>query len=135
MLKDWSDAYRMGIADIDDQHQGFFDATHRLYDRILNCQGEHGVEEAIEYLRAYAARHFRAEEAVMRRDGFPGLERHQRLHANFFEQLDQLVYDLRVYGPSQHLAERALEVAQDWLIDHIACEDQQYAERLRRDRG
>jgi hemerythrin len=135
MLKDWSDAYRTGIAEIDHQHQGFFEATHRLHDRILNCQGEHGVEEAIESLRDYAARHFKAEEALMRRDAFPGLERHQRLHAAFFDRLDRLVYELRVYGPSQHLAEQALEVAQDWLADHIACEDQQYAEHLRRDRG
>jgi hemerythrin len=135
MLKDWSDAYRTGIAEIDDQHRGFFEAAHRLYDRILNCQGEHGVEEAIGYLRDYAETHFRTEEAIMRRDAFPGLDHHQRLHAAFFERRDQLVYDLQGCGPSQHLAERALEVAQDWLIDHIACEDQLYAERRRMGHG
>ena len=131
MLRDWSHAYRIGIAEIDHQHQRFFEAAHRLYDRILNCEGEHGVEEAVAFLRDYAAQHFQTEEALMRRDAFPGLEGHRKLHAAFFESLDQLVYDLDVCGPSQHLAERALVVAQDWLIDHIACEDQQYAASLR----
>jgi len=133
MLKNWSDSYCLGIAEIDQQHRGFFEAAHRLHDRILNCQGEHGVEEAVAFLRDYAVRHFQTEEALMRRDAFPGLEAHQRLHAAFFDSLDQLVYDLEVCGASQHLAERALEVAQDWLIDHIACEDQQYATRPRSD--
>jgi hemerythrin len=62
----------------------------------------------------------------MRRHGFPGLAAHQQLHAAFFERLDQLVYDLEVFGPSQHLAERALEIAQDWLIEHISCADLDY---------
>jgi hemerythrin len=131
MLRDWSDAYRIGIAEIDDQHRGFFEAAHRLHDQILNCQGEHGVEDAVAFLRDCAARHFQTEEALMRRDAFPGLEAHQRLHAAFFDSLDRLVYDLEVCGPSQHLAERAPEVAQDWLLDHIACEDQQYATQAR----
>jgi hemerythrin len=127
MLKEWSDDYRIGIPEIDLQHQAFFEAAHRLYDRILNCQGEHGVEDAIAFLRDYAERHFETEEDLMHRSGFPGLAAHRKLHAAFFEHLDQLVYDLEVCGPSQHLADRALEVVQDWLIGHIMEEDQQYA--------
>ena len=127
MLKAWSDAYRLGIPEIDQQHQGFFEATHRLYDQILNCEGEHGVEDAIAFLHRYAEQHFATEEAFMRLHGFPGLEAHRRAHAAFFESLDQLAYDLEVCGPSQHLADRALAVAQDWLIEHIGDEDMLYA--------
>jgi hemerythrin len=127
MLKEWSDAYCIGIPEIDRQHRGFFEAASRLYEQILNCQGERGVEEAIAFLRHYAERHFEAEEEYMRRHGFPGLAEHLRLHVAFFESLDQLTYDLEVCGPSQHLADVALEVAQDWLIDHILEEDQAYA--------
>jgi len=127
MLRQWSDAYRIGIADIDQQHKGFFEAAHRLYDQILNCEGEHGLEEAVAFLRRYAEKHFQTEEAFMRRHAFPGLAEHQKLHAAFFESLDHLVDDLEVFGPSQHLADRALHIAQDWLIDHIGDEDMQYA--------
>lgn len=127
MLKEWSDAYCIGIPEIDRQHRGFFKAAHRLHDQILNCSGEQGVEEAIAFLRDYAERHFETEEALMRQHAFPGLAAHERLHVAFFERLDQLVYDLEVCGPSQHLADRVLEIVQDWLIDHILDEDQQYA--------
>lgn len=126
MLKQWSDAYRLGITEIDHQHEGFFDAAHRLYDQIVDCRGEHGVEEAVAFLRDYARQHFQTEEALMRRHAYPHLAEHQKLHAAFFESLDELEHDLAVFGPSQHLADRALSVAQEWLIEHIGEEDMRY---------
>lgn len=131
MLKEWSDAYRIGIAEIDEQHQRFFAAAHRLYDQILNCEGEHGLEEALAFLRAYATKHFQTEEAFMRKHAFPGLVEHQQRHAAFFASLNELVEDPEVFGPSQHLADRALHIAQDWLIDHIGDEDMRYAAHVR----
>jgi hemerythrin len=127
MLKAWSDEYSIGIETIDDQHKGFFDAAHRLYDHILNCEGEKVVEQSVEFLRDYANRHFQAEEAFMAQHGYPRLAQHKQLHSEFLEVLDGLVDDLHVFGPSQHLADRALEISQEWLIDHIADEDAQYA--------
>ena len=135
MITDWSDEYLTGIAEIDRQHQGFFEAAHRLYDQILNCEGEHGVEDAVTFLRDYAEKHFQTEEVFMREHEFPLLEEHKKLHAAFFENLELLVDDLQVFGPSQHLADRALDVAQDWLIDHIAEEDMQYAMHVGRRHG
>lgn len=127
MLKDWSDEYLIGIGEIDKQHQSFFGAAHRLYDNILNCEGEKQVEETVGFLRSYAQEHFQTEEAFMQKHGYPRIEEHKKLHAKFFEGLDQLVDDLKVFGPSQHLADQALEIAQDWLLNHIADEDTQYA--------
>ena len=63
--------------------------------------------------------------------GFPGLERHKKLHERFFDGLDMLLHDLKVFGPSQHLADQALEIAQDWLLEHIIDEDAQYAAFVR----
>jgi hemerythrin len=132
MLKEWSNEYLVGIDEIDEQHKKFFEAAHRLYDSILNCEGESAVEEAVEFLRKYAEQHFQTEEAFMRTHNFPRLEEHQQLHVQFFEALEQLVEDLHVFGPSQHLADRALEIAQDWLIDHIADEDNLYAAHVKK---
>ncbi len=131
MLKAWSDEYSVGIEAIDDQHKGFFEAAHRLYDRILNCEGELVAEQSVQFLRDYANRHFQAEEAFMERHGYPRLEQHRQLHMEFLEVLDSLVDDLDVFGPSQHLADRALEISQDWLIRHITEEDVLYAQYVK----
>ena len=130
MLKAWSDDYSIGIEAIDEQHKGFFEAAHRLYDRILNCEGEMIAEESVAFLRDYANQHFQAEEAFMAKHGYPRLEQHKRLHTEFLEVLDMLVADLEVFGPSQHLADRALEISQEWLIHHIVDEDAQYAQYI-----
>lgn len=131
MLKAWSDDYSIGIEAIDEQHKGFFEAAHRLYDRILNCEGEMIAEESVAFLRDYANQHFHTEETFMAEHGYPRLEQHKRLHTEFLEVLDMLVDDLKVFGPSQHLADRALDISQEWLIRHIVDEDTQYAQYIK----
>ncbi len=76
MIKNWSNEYALGIAEVDAQHKGFFETAHGLYDSILNCEGEKSVEETLEFLKDYANRHFQAEELLMAKHGFPGLPRH-----------------------------------------------------------
>lgn len=127
MLRDWSDVYSIGITEIDEQHRGFFEAAHRLYEGILDREGRNAVVEAIAFMRDYANRHFQTEEVFMREHDYPGLTDHLRQHAAFFRRLDELENDLMIFGPSQDLADRALDITQDWLIDHIADEDMLYA--------
>jgi hemerythrin len=127
MLREWSDVYLIGIEEIDRQHQGFFTASHRLYEAILDREGREGVIEAVAFMRDYAESHFDTEEAFMRRHAYPDLADHLRQHVAFMRHLDDLENDLRTFGPSQELADRALEMTQDWLIDHIADEDVLYA--------
>ncbi|WP_295403572.1 hemerythrin family protein [uncultured Thiocystis sp.] len=127
MLRDWSDIYLVGIAEIDRQHQGFFNAAHRLYEEILDREGKNAVIEAMTFMREYAGQHFQTEEAFMRKHRYPGLKEHLRLHARFFRHLEELDNDLMMFGPSQDLADRALDITQDWLIDHIADEDMLYS--------
>lgn len=131
MLKTWSDDYALGIQAIDEQHKGFFEASHRLYDAILNCKGENVVEESVAFLRDYASRHFRTEEGYMAKHGYPHLQQHKKFHTEFLEVLDGLNDELALFGPSQHLADRALEISQEWLINHIIEEDSLYAQYIK----
>jgi hemerythrin len=63
----------------------------------------------------------------MRRHGYPDLDAHLRQHVAFMRRWEELENDLRTFGPGQDLADRALEMTQDWLIEHIADEDVLYA--------
>ncbi|WP_460165020.1 bacteriohemerythrin [Thermostilla marina] len=131
MTKQWSDDYLLGIETIDSQHKQFFDAAQRLHDAMVNVEGEDVVEKAVDFLRSYAQTHFQTEEALMERHGYPRLEEHKRLHAAFFDAMTELVEDLEKFGPNQHLAEQALEISRDWLLEHILEEDTQYAKYIR----
>ncbi|MBO8087722.1 bacteriohemerythrin [Marichromatium sp. AB31] len=127
MLKEWSDVYSIGIPEIDEQHRCFFSASHRLYNEILDRKGKEAVEGAVSFMREYAERHFSTEEAFMNEHGYPDLKAHLQQHAAFFRRLDILEQELQMFGPTQDLAERALDITQDWLIDHIADEDMLYS--------
>lgn len=127
MLKDWSNVYSIGIDDIDAQHKGFFVASHKLYEKILERSANDAVIEALTFMRDYAQSHFQTEEAFMRKHEYPGLDEHLRLHAQFMDTLARLETDLSNFGPDEDLANRALDITQDWLINHIADEDVLYA--------
>jgi len=136
MLVEWSDAYSVGIDDIDEQHQGIFQAAHRLYYAIINVEGEKVVDETLEFLQKYAAEHFQNEEAFMERHGYPRIEQHKKLHADFLERIDQVKEEYNVHlAPTQEMADSLLELTQDWLIDHIADVDSAYAEYVKRTAG
>ena len=131
MIKKWSDDYALGIQALDEQHRGFFEAGHRLYDAIMNCEGEKVVEESVVFLRDYADRHFREEEGFMEKHAYPHFAHHKKLHTEFLEVLDGLMHDLELFGPSQHLADRAWEISQEWLVNHIIEEDTRYAHYIK----
>lgn len=127
MVQEWSDKYAIGIAQIDGQHRRFFDAAQQLADKVLNCAGEESVEGALAFLRKYASEHFAAEEALMEKCNYPGLDAHKSLHAEFIEGLQDLLEDYDIYrAPTQDMADEILELTQGWLLDHILNEDVQY---------
>jgi hemerythrin len=126
----WSDDYLIGIDEIDKQHKKFFEVVHKFYMDILNCEGEEAVEETLEFLKSYAVKHFQSEEAFMKKYEYPRIEEHKKLHEEFIEKFDTLADKFNTFGPSQGLADETLDMAQNWLADHILDEDAQYAEHV-----
>lgn len=132
MVAQWSQKYAIGIEQIDSQHRRFFDAARRLADEVTNCSGEEVVEEALAFLRRYASEHFADEEALMKKHGYPKLDEHQSLHAEFIERLDHLLEEYDVFqAPTQEMGEEILELTQGWLLEHILNEDVQYVGHVR----
>ncbi len=127
----WSDGYSIGIDEIDKQHKKFFEVVHEFYMNILNCEGEKAVEETLEFLKSYAVEHFQSEEAFMKKYEYPRIKEHKKLHEEFIEKFDTLADQFSISGSSQGLANEALDMAQNWLTDHILDEDTQYAEHVR----
>jgi len=79
----WSDEYLIGIEEIDNQHKKFFEVTRKFYSDILECEGEDAAEETLNFLKDYAAWHFKSEEAFMQKYAYPRLEKHKKLHGEF----------------------------------------------------
>lgn len=123
----WSDEYLLGIEAVDKQHMGIFEIVHRFHEECLTSEGEKTVADTLAFLKTYTEDHFRAEEALMEQKNYPRLEEHKGLHHTFLDRFGELVEELNRVGPSQELADDTADMVQDWLVDHIAQEDRQYA--------
>jgi len=134
VIETWSEKYMLGVEEIDAQHKRFFDATQELYFKILNSAGEEAVQESLGFLKKYAIEHFATEEAMMEKHGYPGLAEHKKEHAAFIERLEGLADEFDVFkAPTQEMADKILQLSQDWLLEHIADEDTHYAPYVKKE--
>jgi len=133
MENEWSDSYLIGISEVDEQHKEFFAASQKLCDEILNSRGEKAVMEAWDFLKDYANKHFKSEEAFMVKHNYPRLDEHKKLHDTFIEQLDMINDEFEIYTVgSQDMADRVGEITTTWLLEHIIDEDTKIAKHVTR---
>ena len=86
---DYTDTYRIGVPDLDQQHARFFEMYNALVDRLACGGGMDASELASVYndLFLYTKYHFREEEWVMKTSRYPGLREHLTQHQKFIDQL------------------------------------------------
>jgi len=124
----WTPLQAMGDPELDAQHQAIFEQAARLHEAIERGEAAAEVARTLTFLSMYAARHFRAEEALMEAAGFPGLTEHVWEHERFTRQ----VLALQEQASAGTLQERSLaEDLMEWLRLHVGGTDQRLAAFLR----
>ena len=128
----WGTDLLVGVAEIDEQHRRFVDAVNGLGEVIQRCrpgQSRRACADALAHVENYVQQHFAAEEALMRRIGYPGLPGHQLLHREFantvahFKQTVPCEDNLR--------CSEFFGAMVGWCRDHVRVEDQKYAAFMR----
>ncbi len=126
----WHAGLEIGIPFIDDQHEELFTRLNRLYDMCEDGAPLPGLEAEVASLRAYLVSHFRSEEQLHRRYGFPQWLLHERAHEAFLRRLDHLCEDVRSNGPSRTSTTVFAEILIRWLIRHIEIDDKDFGAYL-----
>lgn len=128
----WQQDMATGIGLIDDQHKVIVDYVNRLSDAV-DALDSMQVEDVLGKFAAYLKRHFEFEERLQQEAGYPFLDAHHRLHANFFARLEN--YRERFRHGEDVTGELRCMLA-DWLVDHLKYDDKDYvpavSESLRR---
>jgi hemerythrin-like metal-binding protein len=121
---EWSEAFRVNVAMLDDQHRALFAHVNTLSEAIGHTGIVEGHEKEKRELLEYARLHFADEEALMREHGYARFEMQKRAHEALLGQLERLVSaaERRVRPRS----ETAVDYLKDWLIKHTLLEDLQY---------
>lgn len=117
----WSSAYLLGNATLDSQHQTLFRIYNKLVEGYSSGDGYQLINTAIGELVGYAQTHFRDEEQIMSRLGYPELKAHKKHHHTLLLEVEAFVSDLDDDKPV--LSYEILSFVRQWLIHHIIEED------------
>lgn len=121
----WTNAYSIGIPEIDSQHMELVDIMNRLWDALIRQAEAKEMLSLIESLERYTVAHFCAEETMMRISGYPELNRHKQSHAQFVGKIGEKKMEL---ADGKALQLDLLHYLRDWLVEHILQADKHYAD-------
>ncbi len=129
----WRDEYRVGIAQIDAEHQYLFKLINEFHHEHTRGGKSQDVLMVLNRLVAYAEEHFQREEALMQSIGYPRLERQHDLHEKLFSSIFSL--NEKLSRNSVKVDSETLRFLKDWLVEHIVKEDTDIGDFMKRQAG
>lgn len=124
----WDESYSVNVAEIDQEHKKLLDLTNQLHDAMRNGQGKLVVGNIINELLKYTETHFRNEEILMEKAGYPGLASHKLVHKRLVDQVKDLAE--KANNGNLSLSLEVMNFLKDWLVEHIKGTDKNYSSHL-----
>jgi len=122
----WNDSLRVGIPEIDRQHQSLAHMINGLHSMLKKEQSRDAQLTIIKQLVVHAKEHFATEEDWFKRYQYPQAESHIQHHQELLKQVVNFMDDLE---NDKHGVEiRLCLFLSDWLEFHLKDDDQQYCE-------
>jgi len=125
---DWTDAYSLGVASIDEQHMKLVAMGKELQNLVETRGSEDIYDELIsmlDSLKDYTRYHFDYEEEIMERIGYEGLEEHKDQHNGFIEKLESVSFD-DIDEDQETFSKDLLRMVSVWIFKHIVGTDAKY---------
>ncbi|MCK5686669.1 hemerythrin family protein [bacterium] len=129
---EWSDDYVIGIEIIDEQHKKFFRLAQHFMEDCLADEGDERIKSTLSALGHYSIKHFRTEEALMEKNGYPNLEVHKKMHVEFIEEYNKLDNLLKEGSHKEAVVNETLAFLMDWLVEHVVNADGNFAKHIKR---
>lgn len=121
----WNDELNLGLEEIDNQHRALFGKLETLLDACISGRAAEEVIGMLAFLDDYVVVHFRTEEELQERFGYPGLPFHRQQHEQFRQRLALLKEEMTKEGKGSDVALQVNEMLVDWLRNHILTVDKE----------
>ena len=125
----WRTAFESGNPVIDTQHRALFADANKLLGAMLEEQHKDVVAALVEAFIADVVQHFREDEAIITRAGFPGAAGHASLHQALIEKASTLASHFRAGNLS--IGEMFEYLAHDVVARHMLIVDHEFFPYLR----
>jgi hemerythrin len=109
----WDNSLDLGVAEVDHEHQHFFDLLGCLHEGIAAGWAAPAVGQLLRELEDQTRFHFLCEEVLLEQSACPELLRHRGARMGFLEHLA----DLECSGKA--LTTGTVERMGDWMVAHI----------------
>ncbi|NLF51615.1 MAG: hemerythrin family protein [Leptolinea sp.] len=124
-LFDFEKEYKFGIDEIDGQHASLVNMIAEIQIMFRDNKKEEAAKYFFETMSRYLIEHFSYEESFMEKIGYPQLEEHRKVHANFRKNMEKS-FELISKG-DEPAFRNALSDTYLWILTHIGKTDRKYA--------
>ena len=123
MAYQWDSSLESGYDKVDNQHKQLVAAVNNLMEASKSGKGDKAVMETLEFLTAYAIKHFADEEQLQMDYEYPDYLNHKRIHDEFKETVGKLTAEVNKDGPTKEIIETVSSTIGAWLLNHIKGDD------------
>jgi len=123
-LIQWTEAMSVGVAELDQQHQGLVALLNQFHEQMMAGRGRAALAPVLDELLRYTEVHFAAEERLFLELGYPHALSHHVQHV----ALTAKVHALRDEAAAgrRFVSLETLNFLRDWLTEHIMNADMAY---------
>ncbi len=128
----WKEKYRIGVKEIDEQHQELFNRVSDFI-KTVRSEGEwedklEKVKETLEFMKEYVVTHFDSEERFQEKIDYPYMDEHKQVHERFKGEVQKFADRFEEEGYDEELLQEFSGKLMTWLIYHVAGDDQKIGE-------
>lgn len=121
----WKESYRLGVDLIDNQHIELFNMVENLIYNIKNGIKDIKIySDAIEFMKNYVIKHFKAEEEYQKSINYSDFQSHKKEHEDFIKVINEFEHYIKKSNFNIELIKRFSGTLTAWLIYHVAFTDQ-----------
>lgn len=124
----WEEGYRIGVESMDAEHLILLSILNQLEINLEEDMTAVCLPDVLNALVSYIHYHFRNEEELMLRIGFPDYRDHVLAHQEFERELERLQNAVHTTSDAKALAIEVRLFVRSWLINHILIRDNEYAQ-------
>ena len=128
-LIQWNSGLATGLHDIDEQHKVLVKLINELHSAMMQRKADAAQLEIVDRLKQYTVNHFKFEEKLFDRFGYPDTPGHKEIHAKFVQKVLDFERDLK--RGKLTVSRDVMRFLKDWLVGHIQGTDQKYVPFLK----
>lgn len=125
----WTSAYTVYVDELDQDHRDIFSAFNTLWQAAADRAARKALQEALAVAYVTMDEHFKREEAILWRSGYPNSQKHADEHQKLLEKLNRIRTKV-CHSQSPEVELKTIEFIGEWLSSHILESDKKYARFL-----